>query len=282
MLTNINLAVKCPKCGASLMDSAHRINGEPSVLFDVKIEGKKSWVRLSSVYGDYAHEIGVDMNHGKTADFFCPNCGENLADDVTCSSCGALLCSVALEQGGLVNFCTRRGCKNHSIEFKDLEHAAKMFEDKFGWAGNADIKIDNINPAPDKEIISSGAYLYCYCPFCERSLNEKNTVKLLVKGMDNTEGFLFLDPHLNSFSHKSTIELPDGEEVSDLICPHCRHTLILDDIACKKCEAKTASFKVSAMTKLVDFIFCARKNCHWHGVSDEDLALIELEDSLEW
>ncbi|MBN1619331.1 hypothetical protein JW890_01270 [candidate division WOR-3 bacterium] len=282
MPADINLSVKCPKCGNSLMDKEHKIGGEPSVFFNIEYEGKKSWVRLSSVYGDYNHEIGVEMVHGKTADFFCPHCGENLAEDIPCSSCGALLCSVALDQGGLVNFCTRRGCKNHSIEFKELEHAAKMFEDKYGWAGDTEITVENIKQAPEKEIISSGAYLYCYCPFCERALNEKNTIKLLVRGIDGTEGFLFLDPHLNSFSHKSTIELPDNEEVADLKCPHCSKTLMLQDNQCKKCEAKTASFKVSAMTKLVDFIFCARKNCHWHGVSNEDLALIELEDSLEW
>ncbi|MBN1151324.1 hypothetical protein JXA84_08915 [candidate division WOR-3 bacterium] len=282
MLANINLSVKCPKCGKSLMDPEHMINGQPSVLLDIVFEGKKSCVWLSSVYGDYSHDIGIDMDLNKTADFFCPKCGANLAEDFNCSFCGALMCSLGLEQGGLVNFCTRRGCKNHSLEFKDLEHVAKMFEDKFGWAGDTSITIDNIKSSPKKEVISSGAYLYCYCPFCERSLNEKNTVKLKVSGNDGTEGFLYLDPHLNSFSHKSTIELPDKEEVSDLKCPHCDHTLILDEPRCSLCSARTASFKVSAMTKLVDFIFCTRKNCHWHSVSDKDLELIELEDSLEW
>jgi hypothetical protein len=39
---------------------------------------------------------------------------------------------------------------------------------------------------------------------------------------------------------------------------------------------------VSAMSRMIDFYFCSRKGCKWHGLSNEDLNFIKLEDSAEW
>ncbi len=282
MLPLLQLKLKCPKCNHSLMDDENPINKSSSVSLNIKIKDKESWIRLSSLYGDYTHEIGIDMNPGGTARFYCPHCREELATEVLCDVCNAPMIPLLHEQGGIVKFCSRKGCKNHSVEFKDVEQAAKIFYNKYSWAGEEGIKVKSKKLEKTVEIISSGAYLSTYCPHCQISLVENDTIKLKVKGKDGTQGFLYLDPHLNSFSNKSTIDIPENEVVEDLSCPHCSHSLIDYKDKCKKCHADVAAIKVSAFTKLIDFKFCSRKNCHWHGLSNEDLEMIELDDSDEW
>ncbi|KQC14916.1 MAG: hypothetical protein APR63_04790 [Desulfuromonas sp. SDB] len=282
MLPLLPLKLKCPHCGALLLDEQHLINNSPSVSLEIKVGSTKSWIRLSSLYGDFDHEIGVDMKPGEVAEFNCPHCHQNLNIDLNCSACSAQMVELLHQQGGSVKFCSRKSCRNHSIEFKDIEQAAKIFYGQYNWAGDKTIKVEHKKRDQPKEVISSGAYLNSYCPWCGVSLIEGENVKLEVKGKGNSQGFLYLDPHLNSFWNKSTIELPEKEEVEELNCPHCKHSLIEGGESCEKCGAKVVKVKVSALTKLIDFKFCARKGCPWHGLSEEDMELIELQDSDEW
>ena len=43
-----------------------------------------------------------------------------------------------------------------------------------------------------------------------------------------------------------------------------------------------AKINVSASSKLIDFYICTKKGCKWHGLSEEDLYSIKLEESDEW
>jgi len=70
--------------------------------------------------------------------------------------------------------------------------------------------------------------------------------------------------------------------VKDLKCPHCTKSLIQLDQKCPRCNSDVAKLKVAAMSKMIDFFICAKKGCTWHGLSDDDLQDIILEDSPEW
>jgi hypothetical protein len=50
------LDIKCPHCFKSLMDSKVTLDNEPSIKVDIKVDGEKSWLRLSSVWGRYTIE----------------------------------------------------------------------------------------------------------------------------------------------------------------------------------------------------------------------------------
>jgi uncharacterized OB-fold protein len=76
--------------------------------------------------------------------------------------------------------------------------------------------------------------------------------------------------------------LPEDKIVGDLVCPHCDHTLIVPDKNCEKCGSPVARISVSARVKLIDFYICTKKGCRWHGLSENDLYEIRLEDSNEW
>ncbi len=88
--------------------------------------------------------------------------------------------------------------------------------------------------------------------------------------------------YLNSFTSKFTINLSDDKTVSDIKCFHCDTSLVEKDDSCGKCSSPTAKINVSAYTKLIDFYICTKKGCQWHGLSEDDLYSIKLEESDEW
>ena len=51
---------------------------------------------------------------------------------------------------------------------------------------------------------------------------------------------------------------------------------------CPVCGSDVIKINVGARTKLIDFYICTKKGCRWHGLSEDDLFDIRLEDSLEW
>jgi hypothetical protein len=122
------------------------------------------------------------------------------------------------------------------------------------------------NPASPKP--APGTLLHCFCPHCQASLHDGESLRLLVQRADGTRGRLNLSPFLNDFASFSSIELPDGEEVFGLFCPACGHSL-REDRPCAECGAHVARIQVRVEPDAFDFFICLRKSCFWHGVSDD-------------
>jgi len=291
MLNFVSVNIKCPICGKSLMDKKHLVDNKPSVFVKIKFDGQEGDLRLSSIYGSYNLESSVEIPQDTVVRFFCPHCSAELKSDRKCDLCGAPMIPFNLIEGGGVHICSRRGCKGHSIEFDDLELALRHFYNKFAYGHLTTAEKPEQKPplpkelseeASDKEIIRTGTYLQSYCPYCHKSLIENDVIKLKIKNKDGEVGYLYLSPYLNVFTHKSTIRLPERKQVADISCPHCGHSLIEKEKKCEMCGSEVARISVSAMTKLIDFYICTRKGCPWHGLSDEDVKSILLEDSEEW
>jgi len=141
--------------------------------------------------------------------------------------------------------------------------------------------VNNVKKKDERdEIIESGTFLQSYCPHCRKSLIENNMLKLKI--ISGKEGFLLLSPYLNSFTSKSTIYLPEDKTVTDVKCFHCDTSLVETEKTCGSCGSPIAKINVSASTKLIDFYMCTKKGCRWHGLSEEDLYSINLEESDEW
>jgi hypothetical protein len=195
-----------------------------------------------------------------------------------------------LDMGGKVSICSRSGCKNHHVEFEDLSQALRKLYQEYGFRGRKypldertkEDKEKTFEKKKDEEseIIESGTFLQSYCPYCRKCLIENDMLKLKI--INGEEGFLLLSPYLNSFTSKSTIFLPEDKAVKDIKCYHCDASLVETDKGCRKCGSKTAKINVSASSKLIDFYICTKKGCRWHGLSEEDLYSIKLEESDEW
>ena len=282
----ISLKLKCPVCGKSLMDDNHLVDNEPSILMNVEIAGKKGEIHLSSIYGSYNYKTDIEMPQGEVANFSCPHCEEIITSDSECMSCGANMVPFYLDMGGKVTICSRSGCKNHFVEFEDLSVALKKMYQEYGLAGKDDFKPDHVikqveRPVDEeKAILESGTFLNSYCPHCNKSLLENSMLKLKIN--TGEEGFLMLSPYLNVFTSKSTIFLEEDKVVKDVKCWHCDKNLIQEKKKCGKCGSDIVKIAVGTRTKLIDFYICTKKGCRWHGLSEEDLYDIRLQDSLEW
>ena len=112
------LNVSCSRCNRSLMDPDHPIDGSPSVRVTVSFERKHGWLRLSSLYGSFAVESEYPVRTDEIVDFFCPYCHAELKGASTCPLCNAPMVSMIVRAGGIVQICSRRGCKGHMLDLE--------------------------------------------------------------------------------------------------------------------------------------------------------------------
>jgi NADH-quinone oxidoreductase subunit E len=85
------------------------------------VRRKHGWVRLSSLYGDYRIESEYEIPPGAIAHFFCPSCHTELKSGRLCATCDAPMIILFVRGGGTVQFCSRRGCKEHILDLVDEE-----------------------------------------------------------------------------------------------------------------------------------------------------------------
>ena len=132
MYENVSLDVTCSVCNESLMDEKHLINDGPSIKLNCKIGSKRGTIRLSPVYGCY--DIWSDVEHpeNEIAKFYCPQCNQKLMSKIKCKECGAKMVPLLIKAGGELIFCSRRGCKNHHLEFEEISDASRKLDEVYG------------------------------------------------------------------------------------------------------------------------------------------------------
>jgi NADH-quinone oxidoreductase subunit E len=110
------IEVRCSRCNHSLMDKSRYIDGYPSIRVTVSFNFKHGWLRLSCLYGsfsvDYEYEVPLD----EVVNFFCPHCHAELRSSSLCADCGAPMVPLLVRAGGMVQICSRRGCKGHMLD----------------------------------------------------------------------------------------------------------------------------------------------------------------------
>jgi predicted RNA-binding Zn-ribbon protein involved in translation (DUF1610 family) len=110
------LDVSCPHCNHSLMDPEHLVDRHPSIRLTVSFGNEHGWLRLSSLYGSYAIESGDEVPVDTVVNFFCPHCHAELIGAWNCSVCNAPMVPMIIRGGGIVQICSRRGCKSHMLD----------------------------------------------------------------------------------------------------------------------------------------------------------------------
>jgi NADH-quinone oxidoreductase subunit E len=115
--------VSCPRCNHSLMDPEHLVDGYPSVRVRRLFGHEESWLRLSCLYGSYSVEAASEVPIGALVDFFCPHCHAHLVGPSHCPECSAPMAPMIVRGGGIVQICSRRGCKGHILDLTDPRFA---------------------------------------------------------------------------------------------------------------------------------------------------------------
>jgi hypothetical protein len=52
--------------------------------------------------------------------FFCPHCHAELIASSNCPQCGAPMVPMIVRRGGMVQICSRRGCKEHMLDLNGV------------------------------------------------------------------------------------------------------------------------------------------------------------------
>ena len=110
------IEVNCPRCNHSLMDPHHLIDGHPAIRVTVSHGHTHGWLRLSSLYGSYKVEAEHEAPKDAVVNFFCPHCHAELRGAAACPECGAPMVPMIVRDGGVVQICSRRGCKGHMLD----------------------------------------------------------------------------------------------------------------------------------------------------------------------
>ncbi len=108
--------VSCPRCNHTLMDPAHQVDGYPSIRVTVAFGEKHGWLRLSSLYGSYNVEMEYEIPNDTVVNFFCPHCHAELIGAGDCVECGAPMVPMVVRNGGVVQICSRKGCRAHMLD----------------------------------------------------------------------------------------------------------------------------------------------------------------------
>ncbi len=110
----------CPRCNHSLMDSRRLVDDLPSIRVTVSFGRKHGWLLLSSLYGSYTVESEYEIPPDTVVNFFCPHCHADLSSSSKCMICGAPMIPMIVRGGGIVQICSRRGCKGHMLDLNGV------------------------------------------------------------------------------------------------------------------------------------------------------------------
>jgi len=108
--------VSCPRCNHSLMDPDHLVDGHPSIRVTVSFAHEHFSLRLSCLYGSYSQQSDGEIPQEAMVDFFCPHCHAHLIGGSSCPECEAPMVSMIVRGGGVVQICSRTGCKGHILD----------------------------------------------------------------------------------------------------------------------------------------------------------------------
>ena len=108
--------VSCPRCNHSLMDRSHLVDGHPSIYVVGSFGRTHTSIRLSCLYGSFSVESEHEIPADELVNFFCPHCHAELSSANRCGECGAAQVPMIVRQGGVLQVCSRRGCRGHILD----------------------------------------------------------------------------------------------------------------------------------------------------------------------
>ncbi len=108
--------VSCSRCNHSLMDAEHPVDDLPSIRVTKSFGHVHGWIWLSCLYGSFTVESEHDVPKDAVVDFFCPHCHAHMVGASGCPECEAPMVPMIVRGGGIVQICSRKGCKGHLLD----------------------------------------------------------------------------------------------------------------------------------------------------------------------
>ncbi|MCI0513871.1 NAD(P)H-dependent oxidoreductase subunit E [candidate division KSB1 bacterium] len=114
------VVVRCPRCNHSWMNPHHLVDGFPAIHVTVSFGRQHGWLRLSSLYGSYTSEWEHQVPKEAVVNIFCPHCHAEIVSASNCVECGAPMIPMVVDGGGIVQICSRYGCKSHMLDLNGV------------------------------------------------------------------------------------------------------------------------------------------------------------------
>ncbi len=114
------IEVSCQHCNHSLMDSMNLVDGYPSITVTASFDRKHGRLSMSCLYGSYNVASEHVLPPNTVLNLFCPHCHADLSSGTDCSICQAPMVPMIVRGGGMVQICSRKGCKNHMLDLSGI------------------------------------------------------------------------------------------------------------------------------------------------------------------
>jgi len=114
------IEVGCPYCNHSLMDDSVQLEGRRAIRLMTSAGDKPGWLWLSSLYGSAERRGEQEVAPDTVLSVFCPHCQAELSGASQCRTCRAPLVPMLLRAGGIVQFCSRRGCPGRQLDLDGI------------------------------------------------------------------------------------------------------------------------------------------------------------------
>jgi len=110
------IEASCPRCGHSLMDAGHPIDGQASIKLATSFAAGAGILHLSAFYGSTHVDCDGPIPEGALTPIACPHCAEELPGVSGCPECGATMAMMAAGKSAALYICARRGCPGHRLD----------------------------------------------------------------------------------------------------------------------------------------------------------------------
>lgn len=94
----------------------HPLNDGEWIVLKLRLPGKgEGTISLSAYFSDYSVKLPFFIEEGVLGSFSCPHCSATLNTNKHCQVCQAPLFTLGIKTGGIIDVCTRKGCKAHAL-----------------------------------------------------------------------------------------------------------------------------------------------------------------------
>ncbi len=124
------ISASCPRCGRTLMDAGHAIDGHASIKLATSFAGRAGVLHLSAFYGSANVDCDGEVPGGALAVISCPHCARELSGGSDCPECGATMAMMTAGKYATLHICARRGCPGHRLDLLTTMHDASKEGEK--------------------------------------------------------------------------------------------------------------------------------------------------------
>jgi NADH:ubiquinone oxidoreductase subunit E len=112
--------VSCARCNHSLMDPNTLLDGAPPIRVTIAFGDVHGRLLLSSLYGSYNSQTEFEIPLETVVEFYCPHCHAELKGGPRCADCAAPMVPMIVKGGGMLQICSRRGCRAHHLDLSGV------------------------------------------------------------------------------------------------------------------------------------------------------------------